>query len=153
MIKKILLLLVVCVIVLQFFRGSEPEVRFDNPDDIFLHVEAPDQVKNIMRTACYDCHSMETKYPWYTWVTPVSWWVFEHIEHGRDELNFSEWANFEKRRKVHKLKEIAEEVGEGEMPLESYQPMHPEAKLTQEQRDLLIEWSKGLAAQMQQGAE
>ena len=148
MIKKILLLLLGCVIVLQFFRGSEPEVRLDNPDDIFLHVEASDQVKNIMRTACYDCHSMETQYPWYTWVTPVSWFVFDHIEHGRDELNFSEWASFEKRRKVHKLKEIAEEVAEGEMPLESYTPMHPEAKLTQEQRDVLITWAKNLAASM-----
>lgn len=145
MIKKILTGLVVCIVILQFFRGSEPEVRSENPADIFLHVEASDQVRNIMRTACYDCHSMETQYPWYTWITPVSWFVFDHIEDGRDELNFSEWANFEKRRKVHKLKEIGEEVEEGEMPLESYTPMHPEAKLTNEQREILIQWSKELA--------
>lgn len=135
------MILAAAVIILQFFRGTPPEVRADNPGDLFANEMVDAEVATLIRNACYDCHSMETKYPWYTYVTPLSWWVFDHVEHGREELNFSEWAGMSIKRKNHKLEEISEETLEGEMPLESYTPLHPEAQLTDEQRQLISDWA------------
>ncbi len=135
------MILAAAVIILQFFRGTPPEVRANNPGDLFANEMVDAEVATLIRNACYDCHSMETKYPWYTYVTPLSWWVFDHVEHGREELNFSEWAGMSIKRKNHKLEEISEETLEGEMPLESYTPLHPEAQLTDEQRQLISDWA------------
>ncbi|WP_420576772.1 heme-binding domain-containing protein [Ekhidna sp.] len=140
-IKPALMILAAAVIILQFFRGTPPEVRANNPGDLFANEMVDAEVATLIRNACYDCHSMETKYPWYTYVTPLSWWVFDHVEHGREELNFSEWAGMSIKRKNHKLEEISEETLEGEMPLESYTPLHPEAQLTDEQRQLISDWA------------
>ena len=126
---------------LQLFRGDFPETRESNAGDIFLTLDAPAEVSTIIRTACYDCHSMETKFPWYSRVAPISWWIIGHIDHGREELNFSEWSNLPKRTKLRKLKELGKEVEKGEMPLPSYLRGHPEARLTEEQRILIRDWS------------
>ncbi|MEQ6168216.1 heme-binding domain-containing protein [Ekhidna sp. MALMAid0563] len=143
-IKPALLILLGAFIILQFFRGTPPEVRTDNPNDIIAHEVIDAEVATLLRNACYDCHSMESNYPWYTYITPLSWWIFEHVEHGREELNFSEWASFSMKRKLHKLEEISEETLEGEMPLESYTPVHAEAQLTDEQRQLISDWALGM---------
>ena len=133
---------------LQFFRGKAPEVRSDNPNDLLLNNDVPAAVEGIMRSACYDCHSMETNYPWYSYITPFSWLIIDHIVEGRDELNFSEWNTFEKRRKIRKLKEIGEEIEEGEMPMESYVYLHGDARLTEDQRALLINWADEFATEV-----
>ena len=96
----------------------------------------------MLKTSCYDCHSNESIYPWYTNIAPVSWWIKKHINEGRDELNFSEWGNYSARRKDHKLDEIIELVEEGEMPLKSYLITHGDAKISTEQRAKIIEWAK-----------
>ena len=140
-IKPALMILAAAAIILQFFRGTPPEVREDNPGDLFANEVVDAEVATLIRNACYDCHSNETKYPWYTYVTPLSWWVFDHVEHGREELNFSEWTSMSLKRKNHKLEEISEETLEGEMPLESYTPLHAEAQLTDEQRELISDWA------------
>ncbi|MEQ9100889.1 MAG: heme-binding domain-containing protein [Imperialibacter sp.] len=148
MIKKIVLGIGVLFVGLQFFRGTPPEVTAENPDDLLATSQISSEVSSLFRTACYDCHSNETRYPWYSYITPVSWFVFDHISHGREEVNFSEWASLRKSKKVRILKDLAEEVGEGKMPLESYTIMHGDAQLTKEQRDLLVNWAESFSAEV-----
>lgn len=137
--------LVLVLIILQVVGPSRPEVLEETPDDLLLTEEIPDQIAFTLKTACYDCHSMKTKYPWYGYVAPISWFLIDHIAEGREELNFSYWRQLSKREKLRALKDIQEEVEEGEMPLESYVVVHSEAELTDDQRKELVAWAKGLA--------
>ena len=98
----------------------------------------------IIKDACYDCHSHETKYPWYASVAPVSWWIGHYIEEARGHLNFSTWAAYDAEKKAHKAEECAEEVEKGLMPLKPYAKMHSEARLSDEQRERLISWFKSV---------
>lgn len=148
MIKKIVLGLAVVFIILQFFRidKSVPDV---DPSKDFLSVYAPPtQVKTIIEETCYDCHSYKTKYPWYSNIAPVSWWLKDHIDHGRDELNFSTWADYNTRRADHKLEEAAEMVLSEEMPLPSYTYAHWDAKLSEDQKTAVSDWFEQLRAEM-----
>ena len=100
----------------------------------------PAEVQTLLEAACYDCHSNETKYPWYSQVAPVSWFVADHIQEGREALNFSTFGNLSANDRSEVMEESAENIQEGEMPLESYVWMHPEAKLSAAQRETLIQW-------------
>ena len=151
--KYTALVLLAGFIIIQFFRGDFPENRTENPNDIFETVEASVEVKNLIRAACYDCHSMETKYPWYSQVAPVSWWIIDHIEEGRDELNFSDFNTYKERRMLRKLKEIAEEVEGEKMPLPSYIRGHSEARLTDEQRVMIQDWASQSAKTLLEKSE
>ena len=139
------IVLVSIFIIIQFLGPSRPENRLDNPNDLIVSAQLDNNVAAILREACYDCHSMETRYPWYASIAPVKWGIYDHIIEGREELNFSEWNAMEKRSKIRKLKDLAEEVEEREMPMESYIKMHPEADLSAEQRQLLTEWANDYA--------
>ncbi|WP_258102744.1 heme-binding domain-containing protein [Marinoscillum sp. MHG1-6] len=140
----VLVFALVTLVVLQLFPGTKPETTLDNPNDIHKEVLIAPEVSKILRKACYDCHSNETVYPWYGNIAPVSWLVYHDVEEGREELNFSEWIPYSLKKKNHKLEEIAEEVEEGKMPLPIYVSIHPEADLTREERELLINWAKNL---------
>ncbi|MDP2274751.1 MAG: heme-binding domain-containing protein [Archangium sp.] len=105
-------------------------------------IQAPAEVMSLLKRSCYDCHSNETKWPWYSQVAPVSWLVTKDVNDGRKHLNFSVWQGSEEGRKLKKFKEIAEEVGDGEMPMAIYLPLHPEAKLTPAETTLLVEWAR-----------
>ena len=94
-------------------------------------------MSGLLRAACYDCHSNETVWPWYAHVAPSSWFVAQHVDIGRRHLNFSTWADYPPSKADHKLEEIVEYVENHEMPLPSYLPLHPEAKLTDDDRRLI----------------
>lgn len=141
-IKRIAYFLLLGLIIIQFFPGEKPAVSTDNPGDIHNEVLVNPEVSGILKAACYDCHSNETKYPWYASVAPVSWLVIHDTNEGRDELNFSEWATYSAKRKHHKLEEVIEMVEEGEMPLAVYNITHPEGRLTDAQMEALISWAK-----------
>ncbi|MDP6478729.1 MAG: heme-binding domain-containing protein [Phycisphaerales bacterium] len=104
-------------------------------------IAAPPEVMAILRRSCFDCHSNETIWPWYAYVAPASWLVVSDVDTGREELNFSEWDAYNAQRRAHKIKECGEEVAEGEMPLWIYLPTHPEARLTPEDVDAIVDWS------------
>ncbi len=146
MIKKILLGLAVVFIVLQFFRIDKSVPDVDPTKDFLASHSPPENLKLIVKTACYDCHSYKTKYPWYSNIAPLSWWIQEHIDHGREELNFSTWTDYRPKRADHKLEEAAEMVLSKEMPLPSYLRGHPEARLTVEQRTILADWFEEVRA-------
>ena len=116
------------------FEQTNPPVESD--------IHAPADVDQLLRRACYDCHSHETKWPWYSQVAPVSWLVTRDTNEGRKHLNFSRWGSYSLERQQKKLKEIAEEVGEGEMPMAIYLPMHPEAKFSAAEKERLVNWAK-----------
>ena len=140
----VMVAIVSLLVLIQFFPGNKPEVSLNNPNDIHEEVLMPTEVSLILRNACYDCHSNETVYPWYADIAPISWLVIHDVNEGRDELNFSEWIPYSLKRKNHKLEEIVEMIEEGEMPLAIYKPFHPEAKLSDDQKQLLINWAKSL---------
>lgn len=108
-------------------------------------VDAPADVKALLRRACYDCHSHETVWPPQAWVAPASWLVAHDVREGREELNFSRWGAIDAKRRAKLAKELPEEVGEGEMPPWIYRLSHPEARLTLAEKALLSDWARSLA--------
>ncbi len=140
--KKIIIGLVVVIVLIQFIRVDKTNLPVDAQQDFITITKPPVEVATLLKTACYDCHSNETNYPWYFDVAPISWWAKDHVNDGRKHLNFSIWGTYKEERKTHKLDEMFGEVEEGEMPLSSYTLMHGEAKLTAEQKTALVEWLK-----------
>ena len=102
----------------------------------------PSGVAMVLKKACYDCHSNRTSYPWYSRVQPVAQYLDGHVRDGKSELNLDEFMTYSLRKRQHKLVSIREQVEEGQMPLSSYTWMHPEARLTPEERRLIAEWAR-----------
>jgi hypothetical protein len=148
MVKKILLGLLAIFIISQFFPANLPEVIQDNPADLLLNNDVPKEIGDMLKTTCYDCHSNETVYPWYSYVSPVKFLVSKDTRKGRKHLNFSEWENYSIEDKLEVLDEISEEVEEGEMPMKIYPIVHPDAKLSDVDREVLISWAEDLAESM-----
>lgn len=140
--KKILLILLLILVGIQFFHPEKNQSLKAEPGDIFAHYPASDNVKQLVKTACYDCHSNNTTYPWYSNIQPVAWWLNDHIIEGKKELNFSEFAAYTSKKADHKLEEAVENIEKHEMPLESYTLIHHDADLTDAQRDTIISWMK-----------
>ncbi len=140
-VKKIAVVLLGVLIGMQFFQPEKNQTEAADYVALFETETAPPApVKQLLKTACYDCHSNHTVYPWYGNIAPISYWLDEHIEHGKEELNFSDWASYSAKKKEHKLEEMAEEVEEGEMPLNEYTWTHSEARLTEDQKKILMDW-------------
>ncbi|MCP3980572.1 MAG: heme-binding domain-containing protein [bacterium] len=140
MLKKILKWTVIGLFVLFVVAQFFPAAR-TNPE-IVRDIDAPEDVKSILRRACYDCHSHETAWPWYSRVAPISWWVVDHVEHGRGDLNFSDWPLLDFEEQEHMLEEIEHEVADREMPLTSYTLIHRSARLSDDDRQKLVEWAE-----------
>lgn len=143
MIKKILAGLLIAVIAIQFFQAPK-NISDENTYHISGKYAIPENVSAILKSACYDCHSNKTAYPWYAKVQPVAWFLNDHVTEGKEHLNFSEFTNMPIARQNHKLEEIIEMIEEKEMPLASYTylGLHKEADLSDAQRELLIIWAK-----------
>ena len=135
--KKLVLALAILLLLLQLVP-----VDRENPP-ITGEVDAPAEVLAVLERACYDCHSNETVWPWYTYVAPFSLLAAHDVDEGREYLNFSEWDRLDEEGRRHAREEVWEEVEEGEMPLWFYTPLHPEAELTDADRALLRDWAAG----------
>ena len=118
-------------------------VERSNPNRL-SQIQASPEILQILRKACYDCHSNETTWPWYSQIAPVSWLVSSDVNEGREELNFSEWLQYDEKKRTKKLKEIRSEVIEGEMPPWTYTIMHSDAVLTTTEQELLNRWTTQL---------
>jgi hypothetical protein len=152
MLRKIVTGLLIVFIIIQFIRPAQNKSIASQPDDIAVAMSVPTDVQLILRRACYDCHSNNTGYPWYSYIQPVYWWLNHHIEEGKDELNFSEFGTYTLKRKIKKFNEISGEVTEGEMPLSSYTWMHKEATLTKEEANKIINWANLMAGKLEKEA-
>ncbi|MCB9315099.1 MAG: heme-binding domain-containing protein [Lewinellaceae bacterium] len=128
------------LVVIQFMRPNRTNPPVDPALDIQQVLQPPADVYAILKDACYDCHSNETQYPWYSQIAPVSWWLVNHIEEGREHLNFSTLGTLALEDRAEIMEEAAEAVQKGEMPLSSYTWTHPAARLSATQRDLVVTW-------------
>ncbi|MCL6218828.1 heme-binding domain-containing protein [Zunongwangia pacifica] len=135
-----LISMVLVIVALQFFKPSKNISKEISNNDILKVEDLPRDISRILMTSCYDCHSNNTKYPWYSEITPVNFFLDSHVKDGKKHLNFSEWAKLSTEKKAHKVEEIGEEVERGKMPLDSYVWLHEEAKITEAQKQLLLDW-------------
>ena len=144
MIKKILIGLLLILVAIQFIRPAKNQSAELSANDISRAYPVPADMQDLLKTSCADCHSNNTVYPWYSKVQPVAWWLANHVEDGKKELNLSEFAAYSPKKQTHKLKEVIEQVKEEEMPLNSYTWVHKNAKLTNEHRWALSSWADAL---------
>jgi hypothetical protein len=128
-------------IVMQFIRPAQNKSNEEQQGDLTKHFDVPTNVAGILKTACYDCHSNNTRYPWYTNIQPVGWLLAKHIEDGKEDLNFNEFANYSQRRQLSKLKATQNSIKDGSMPLSSYTLIHTDAKLSKESKALILDWT------------
>jgi hypothetical protein len=138
--KRIAITLLIVFIVIQFM----PTKRNQNTEllvsDFTKTYDVPNNIQKMLKAACYDCHSNNTKYPWYNKIQPVAWFIEHHIDEAKEELNFSEFGSYSSKKQNHKLDEIMDEVKEGKMPLKTYKVMHSEAKFSNDEKEAFINW-------------
>lgn len=144
MIKKILLFLLAALIVIQFIHPKPNKTKADQPNFIGKTFSIPEDVKTILGKACNDCHSNNTRYPWYSNIQPVDWWMNGHIKKGKKGMNLDEYTNKRLRYQYHKMEDFVEQVKEGDMPLNSYTWIHKDAILSQAEKNTLINWANSV---------
>ena len=134
MLRIIFIVVIILLIAIQFV----PVNKINPP--ITGEIKAPEKVMQILRTSCYDCHSNEVKWPWYSNIAPASWLVAYDVKEAREHINFSEWQSYSAEDKADDIEEIWEEVKEGEMPLWYYLILHSEAELSENDKMILKDW-------------
>ncbi|HXD30739.1 MAG TPA: heme-binding domain-containing protein [Pyrinomonadaceae bacterium] len=148
-ILKWLMLVVACLfIAIQFKRPARTNPPVDQAQTITAHTQMTPQVQQILNQSCRDCHSNETAWPLYTNISPVSWFVVDHVDHARKDLNFSEWGKYDQRRQGRRLQQMCDLVKDGSMPLSSYTPLHPGSKPTAEDIKTLCAWTEAERARL-----
>lgn len=138
-IKYFLVLALVALVIIQFIRPDKNEGGYESVAHFEKDANVPAALAATMKTNCYDCHSNQTQYPWYAEIAPVSFWLDEHIEHGKGHFNVSEWSSYSAKKKDHKLDELIEFVEEGEMPLDSYTWLHGD--LSEADTKAILQWA------------
>lgn len=141
-IKKVLFVLLIAFVIAQFFGPDKNEGDLTSIDAFMAETKPPEEVRIILKEACIDCHSDVTQYPWYNKITPVNYWLADHVKDGKKHFNLSNWEGNSVKRKDHKFEELIEMVEDKEMPLNSYTWTHTEAKLTDAQIKSVTEWAK-----------
>ena len=145
MIKKILKIAIIVIAVIfvgmQAIRPTLSNPPVDESLTINSRTQMTPEVASILDRSCRDCHSSKTVWPWYTKLAPVSWWLADHVNEGRQNLNMSEWGKLPKDRQDRKLRQMCDEIQDGIMPLSSYLPMHPAAKLSEQDKKTLCDWT------------
>lgn len=139
-VKIIGLVLLIVLVGIQFVPTTRNQSDMVPKTDFMVVNDVPENIQNIIKTSCYDCHSNNTDYPWYNKVQPVAWYLEYHVEHGKEELNFNEWDTYSSRRKNSKLKSIIGQIEDDEMPLTSYTLVHREAKLSETEKKTVLDW-------------
>lgn len=141
--KKILLGILAIFILIQFFRPEKNNSK-NEMNAMSTVMEIPVEVTKIIQTSCADCHTNSTNYPWYSEIAPVSWYLAQHVEEGKEHLNFSEWTTYNKDQQEHIIKDIKEVLNDREMPLKSYLLIHKDAKLTENQYQIMYDWANSI---------
>jgi hypothetical protein len=136
------------LIIIQFIRPDFSNPQINQAETLEATTQVPATVANILQRSCADCHSNKTVYPWYAQIAPASWFLADHIDAGRREMNFSVWKTYETRKKLRKLEETCEQVKGRMMPLPSYLWIHRDAKLTDEEIKVLCEWTESESARL-----
>ncbi|MDG2194817.1 MAG: heme-binding domain-containing protein [Polaribacter sp.] len=143
-VRKITGLLLVTFVVAQFFGPEKNEGNLSTISAFVSETAPSEEVLKLLKESCFDCHTNKTRYPWYGKITPVNYWMENHVKVGKKKLNFSKWSAYSLKRKEHKSEELYEMVEKKEMPLPSYRWTHKEANLSQAQIDALVSWARRL---------
>lgn len=146
--KKVLIVLLVILVIIQFIRPQRNQATAATGQEIENIYEVPAYVGDILKRSCNDCHTNYTSYPWYTNVQPIGWWLQDHINEGKEHLNFSIFGSYTPKKQAHKLEEVIEEVKEGKMPLQSYTYVHSSSVLNKEDAEALSAWAASLRQQI-----
>lgn len=144
MIRKVLLVFAMLMLVIQLFRPGRNISTSASPNAIEANYKVSKEIGILLRRSCYDCHSNNTVYPWYSNIQPFSWWLQSHVNDGKEELNFDQFNTYNIKKKKHKLDEVVEVIEKDEMPLSSYTFVHGKAVLSTQDKDKIIAWAKGL---------
>jgi len=147
--KYIGLFLLAALIIIQFFRPERNRKEGDAVNHINKVYSTPEDVTVILKKACYDCHSNNTRYPWYANIQPAAWWMNDHIIEGKREINFDEYSSRPLRFQYKKMDELIEQIKENEMPLQSYTWIHKDAILTEVEKNTLINWANSIRNTME----
>jgi len=134
-------LLVVFLIIIQFFRPEKNQGSLEQENDLLRMATVPDSLASILLTSCYDCHSNHTYYPWYSRISPVSWYLDRHIREGKEDLNLSDYGLMDKAEKIGILSDIYDALEAGTMPLQSYLLIHRDARMSQDDIEKLMDWA------------
>jgi hypothetical protein len=146
--KVLAILIVLSFVIIQFIRPDFTNPPVNQADTLQAVTPVPENVQAIFNRSCSDCHTNETKYPWYSKIQPSAWFLADHIKEGRGEMNLSVWKTYEPRRRRKKLAEICEQVQSREMPLPSYLWIHRDAKLSDEEIKTLCDWTEAESAKV-----
>ena len=148
--RAIVFLLVILFLAAQIKRPARTNPPVDETQTINAHTQMTPQISAIIDRSCRDCHSNKTVWPWYSNVAPVSWFVIDHVNEGRQMMNLSEWGRLDRERQDRKLRQICDEVQDGAMPLSSYTPMHPGSTLSEQDKKTLCDWTEAERARLAQ---
>lgn len=144
MLKRILLFLLIVLVAIQFIHPKRNKAAGEQGNYIGKLYPVPEDVHSILAKACLDCHSNNTRYPWYTNFQPFDWWITDHINEGKRELNFDDFSNKSARYRYNKMRETVEQVKENKMPINSYLWIHKDAKLTDYEKSKVMNWANGI---------
>jgi hypothetical protein len=144
MVKRILMALLIIFVLIQFIRPQKNIHPDGQPNSILSKYPASPEVKSILEKACFDCHSNNTRYPWYNNIQPVAWWLNNHINDGKRALNFDEFLSYTPKKQFKKIGKAVDEVKEGGMPLPSYTIIHTDAKLSAAEKQAFAAWASGV---------
>lgn len=149
LLKLLVVVFLVVLVGLQFIPTRTNQSTGMPTTDFIVSYRTPENIGNILHTSCYNCHSNNTKYPWYSHVQPVGWFLESHINNGKEELNFSEFGSYSVRKQKSKLKSMANQIEKDEMPLSSYTFIHREARLSNKSKIALIDYLNALRDSLQ----
>lgn len=127
-------------VAIQFIQPARNTSDTVLPTTIEQVYAVPEKVMNVLQNSCYDCHSNNTRYPWYSFIQPGAWWMASHIREGKADLNFSDFGTYSERRRQSKLQAIANSIKDKTMPLRSYLLLHGNARLSPDDKTLLLDW-------------
>ncbi len=143
--KKIALVIIAALVIIQFFHPAKNQsTQILATDIVNVYGPIPADVDDILKRACNDCHTNNTRYPWYNNIQPVAWWLDNHVQEGKQHLNFSDFASGKIARQYKRMQDCIEEVKEGGMPLDSYLWIHKDAILTAAEKQKLYAWCNAI---------
>lgn len=142
--RNVIVILVLLLLLIQLYRPEKNTAASASPNAIEAQYKVSKEVAALLRKSCYDCHSDNTVYPWYSHIQPFSWWLQSHVNDGKEELNFDQFNTYPVKKKKHKLDEVVEVIEKDEMPLSSYTLVHRKAVLSAQDKEKIIDWAKEL---------
>ena len=147
--KAGLVLLVTAFVAAQFVPMHRTNPPVDETKTMFAVENPPAEVRRVLVRSCADCHSNQTRWPWYSWLAPASWLIGSDVQGARRKMNFSEWATYSPDRRSHEREEICNEVIDKEMPKKQFSWFHPEAKLTDSEIEAICTWTNGAPSSLE----